>query len=306
MDRIEAMSILASVVDNGSFSAAARKLRAPLATVSRKVADLERRLGARLLVRTTRRLALTDAGTTYLAAARRILEAVDEAERTATGEFRAPRGELVLTAPILLGRLHLLPVVAEFLAQYREIDIRLVLSDRNLDLVDDHVDLALRIGSLPDSSMVATRIGTMRTVVCASPGLLASYGTPKLPHDLAKIPCVDFAMPSRKATWAFRRTGSRRPVEVPIKARLSVSTAEAAVWAAAGGVGVARVLHYQCAAALRDGTLRIVLARDEPEPMPVHLLHAARGELPPKMRAFLDFAAPRLRKRLSEIERTRR
>lgn len=306
MDRIEAMSILASVVDNGSFSAAARKLRMPLATVSRKVGDLESRLGARMLVRTTRRLALTDAGTAYLAAARRILEAVDEAERAAAGEFRAPRGELVLTAPILLGRLHLLPVVADFLAAYDEIDVRLVFSDRNLDLVDDHVDVALRIGALPDSSMVATRIGTMRRVVCASPKLLAAHGVPKTPLDLAKMPCIEFAMPSRTATWSFRRSGAKRAVEVPIKARLSASTAEAAVWAAARSIGVVRVLHYQCADAVRDGALRVVLARDEPDPLPVHLLHAARGELPSKMRAFLDFAAPRLRARLAEIAHPRR
>lgn len=299
MDRLEAMSILTQVVDRGSFSAAARELRLPLATVSRKVADLEAHLGAKLLVRTTRRLAPTDAGLAYLAATRRILEAVDEAERKAAGEFETPRGDLVLTAPILFGRLHVLPVVADFLAAYPEIDVRLVLSDRNLDLVEDHVDLAVRIGPLPDSTMVATRIGTMRTVVCASPKLLAAHGTPKAPADLAKIPCVSFTTPSRFATWTFGTAGARRPTEIAIKPRLAVTTAEAAVWAAERGVGAVRVLHYQCAEAVRAGELRIVLAKHEPEPLPVHLVHAARGTLPTKMRAFLDFAGARLRAGLS-------
>lgn len=300
MDRLEAMSILARVVDKGSFSAAARDLRMPLASVSRKVGELEARLGTRLLLRTTRRLALTDAGADYLAATRRILESVDEAERKAAGEFETPRGELVLTAPILFGRLHVLPVVADFLAEYPEIDVRLLLSDRNVQLVDEHVDLAVRIGALPDSSMVATRIGQMRTVVCASPKLLARHGTPKAPADLEKIPCISFTMPTRLATWSFRRSGTaRRTTDVAIKPRLTVSTAEAAVWAAARDIGAVRVLHYQCIDALRAGELRIVLARHEPAPLPVHLLHAARGALPTKMRAFLDFAAPRLRARIA-------
>jgi len=305
MDRLEAMSILACVVDKGSFSAAARELRMPLATVSRKVGDLESRLGTRLLVRTTRRLALTETGADYLAATRRILEAVDEAERKAAGEFETPRGDLALTAPVLFGRLHVLPVVAEFLAGYPEIDVRLLLSDRNLQLVDEHVDLAVRIGALPDSSMVATRIGQMRTVVCASPALLKKHGVPKTPADLVTMPCISFTMPTRLATWTFLTAGARRASEISVRPRLTVSTAEAAVWAAAQGVGAVRVLHYQCIDALRQGTLRIVLERDEPEPLPVHLLHAARGELPSKMRAFLDFAAPRLRARLAEFERIR-
>jgi DNA-binding transcriptional LysR family regulator len=305
MDRLEAMSILARVVDTGSFSAAARELRMPLASVSRKVGELEARLGSRLLLRTTRRLALTDAGTDYLAATRRILEAVDEAERKAAGEFETPRGELVLTAPILFGRLHLLPVVSDFLAEYPEINVRLVLSDRNLQLVDEHVDLALRIGALPDSSLVATRIGQMRTVVCASPKLLSRHGVPKTPSDLIRMPCISFTMPTRLATWSFRKPGTaNRPIEIEIKPRLTVSTAEAAVWAAAHDVGTVRVLHYQCIDALQAGELRVVLATHEPVPFPVHLVHAARGTLPTKMRAFLDYAAPRLRARLAEIEVT--
>ena len=295
------MTILLRVVDKGSFSAASGDLGVPLATVSRKVNELESHLGTRLLVRTTRKVALTDAGATYVASARRILEEIDETERFAAGEFHVPRGELILTAPGFFGRLHILPVVTDFLPAYPEINVRLLLSDRNLHLIDDHVDMAARIGPLPDSSMVATRIGSMRTVVCASPKLLAGHGELKKPEDLAALPCVSFDFLSPGSAWAFRLKGAEGSIDVPIRPRLSVSTAEAAVWAAAQGVGVTPVLHYQCADAIRDGSLRIILANFEVEPLPVHLLHAGRGALPSKMRVFLDFAAGRLRERLASL-----
>lgn len=301
MDRLEAMAVLLRVAERGSFSAAGRELHMPLATVSRKVGELEAHLGTRLLLRTTRKVALTDAGAAYLASARRILGEIEEAERVAAGEFQAPRGELVLTAPLLFGRLVILPVVTEFLAAYPEIDVRLLLSDRNLHLVDDHVDMAVRIGALPDSSMIATRIGAMRTVVCASPELIDRHGEPERPEDLPRLPCVNFEFLSSAPIWSFRSSTVKAAVEVAIRPRLSVSTAEAAVWAAERGVGVTRVLHYQCADAVREGALRIILAAFEPEPRPVHLLHAARGTLPSKMRVFLDFTTERLRKTLAAL-----
>jgi DNA-binding transcriptional LysR family regulator len=298
MDRLEAMTILLRVIDTGSFSAASRALRMPLATVSRKVNDLESHLGIRLLVRTTRTLAVTEAGAVYAASAKRILEQIDETERVAAGEFQAPRGELILTAPVMFGRIHILPVVTEFLAAYPEINIRLLLSNRNLHLLDDHVDLAVRIGPLPDSSMVATRIGSMRTVICASPRLIAAHGLPNQPEDLANLPGVSFDVLSPALTWTFRRKDAKAGVDLPIRPRLSVSTAEAAVWAAAQGVGVTRLLHYQCADAIANGSLQIILAEFEIEPLPIHLIHAGRGVLPSKTRVFLDFAADRLRERL--------
>jgi DNA-binding transcriptional LysR family regulator len=299
VDRLEAMAILLSVVEKGSFSAASRALHMPLATVSRKVSELESHLGTQLLVRTTRRVALTEAGAAYAGSARRVLEIIDETERTAAGEFHAPRGELVLTAPVLFGRLHVLPVVADFLAIYPEINVRLALTDRNIDLIEEHVDMAARIGSLPDSSVIATRIGSMRTVVCASPQLLTRHGVPKSPEDLANWPCVNFDFRSPAPTWPFRSKEGIR--ETPVKPRLSVSTAEAAVWAAAQNVGLTRVFHYQCADAVRDGSLKIILKDFEVDPLPVHLIHAARGALPLKMRAFLDFAAGRMRKALASL-----
>jgi len=301
MDRLEAMAILLRVVDKGSLSAASRDLGVPLATVSRMLNDLETHVGTKLLVRTTRKVALTDAGATYVASARRILDQIDETERIAAGEFHVPRGELILTAPIFFGRLHILPVVTEFLAAYPEINIRLALSDRNLHLVEDHVDLAVRIGPLPGSTMIATRVGSMRTVVCASPKLLAGQGAPKSPEDLAVLPSVNFEFLSPASSWPFRLKDGAGATHLPIRPRLSVTTAEAAVWAASEGVGVTRVLHYQCADAVRDGSLRIILAEFEVEPLPVRLLHVGRGALPTKTRFFIDFAAQRVRGRLSSL-----
>lgn len=301
MDRLEAMTILLRVIDKGGFSAASRDLGVPLATVSRKVNELEVHIGTRLLVRTTRKVGLTDAGAAYIISARRILDEIDENERAAAGEFRVPRGELIMTAPIFFGRSFILPVIADFLAAYPQINVRLVLSDRNLHLVDDHVDMAVRIGSLPDSNMVATSIGSMRTVVCASPKLLAGHGAPKSPLDVAALPCVNFDFLTPASIWPFRQKDTKGIINVPIRPRLSVSTADAAVWAAAEGVGATRVLHYQCAEATRKGSLRIILAKFEIEPLPVHLLHAGRAELPTKTRVFVDFAVRQLRDKLKSL-----
>jgi len=295
MDRLEAMAMLVSVTEQGSLSAAARYLRVPLATLSRKVSDLEKTLGARLLIRTTRRLTLTDAGVAYVAAARRILEDVENAEREAAGEYTEPRGELTLTAPVMFGRLHVLPVVAEFLATWPAINVRLSLTDRNVDIVEDHVDMAVRISRLPDSAMVATKVGEMRTVLCASPALLAEHGKPQRPEDLCRLPCVTVDAPILSPSWRFRVPGGSSAIDVAVMPRLSVSSTEAAAEAAGYGVGVARLLYYQAARGLANGTLQTLLEDYEPEPQPVHLVHASRGQMPLKMRCFLDFAVPRLR-----------
>jgi DNA-binding transcriptional LysR family regulator len=298
MDRLESMSILVAVVEAGSLSAAARRLGTPLATVSRKVSELEGHLKTRLLNRTSRRLTLTDAGQSYVAACRRILEQVDEAERAASGEFSAPRGELMVTAPIVFGRLHVLPVATEFLAAYPEIELRLALADRVVNLVEDHVDVALRIGLLPDSSLMATRLGTIRRVVCASPAYFAARGVPKTLADLAAHDCIGFDVLTTAEAWTFEQ--GRSEISVPISARLTVTTAEAVVDAAISGVGIARVLSYQAAQALRDRRLALALVDFEPAPWPVHLVYTGGRMLPLKLRAFLDFAAPRLKDRLAE------
>ncbi len=298
MDRLDAMSVLLSVVDAGSLSAASRRLGMPLATVSRKVAELEAHLKVRLLSRSPRQITLTEAGRSYVEACKRILEQVDEAERAAAGEYSAPRGDLAVSAPVDFGRLHLLPIALEFLGAYPEIDLRLVLSDRVLNLVEDNIDLALRIGILPDSSLVATRIGLIRRVLCASPAYLAARGRPDTLADLASHDCITFDNLAAPRTWMFK--SGKAEVAVSVRSRLVVTTAEAAIDAALAGVGITRVLSYQVADQIRAGRLATVLEAFEPEPWPASLLHAGQGLLPLKVRAFLDFAAPRLRARFSE------
>jgi DNA-binding transcriptional LysR family regulator len=295
LDRLEAMEMLVEAVEGGSLSAAGRKLNVPLPTISRKISDLEAHVGTQLLLRSTRRLALTDAGNAYIAASRRILEEVSQAERAAAGEYRAPKGELILTAPLAIGRRHVLPVVTAFLDQYPDITVRLLLSDRNAHFAEDHVDMAVRYGALGDSSMVATRIGPMRRVVCASPGFLGRHGEPLTPQDIQPAACVTHDMNATATKWTFRQPATGVDIVVPIRPRLSVTTADAAVEAAVGGIGLTRVLMYQAAPAIAEGTLKIILAPFELTPVPFHLLHASRGLMPLKMRTFLDFAAPRLR-----------
>jgi DNA-binding transcriptional LysR family regulator len=301
MDRLEAMAMFLTAIDKGSLSAAAREMGVPVPTLSRKVADLESRLGTQLLTRTTRKLTPTEAGVAYAAAARRILEEVNEAEREAVGEFRAPRGELVLTAPLLFGRRHVLPVIADFLALFPEINVRLVLGDRNADLIEDHIDMAVRIGRLADSGMIATRVGSMRLVVCASPALLSTRGEIREPNDLTHAPCVATDGPLSGSAWRFRNPETGAEIETAVAPRL-VTSAEAVVDAAVLGVGFARLLHYQAYDAIQAGTLRLVLEPYEPQPAPIHLVHVPRTQMPLKMRRFLDFAAPRLRKSLTMRE----
>lgn len=293
MDRFESMSVFVTVVSAGSFSAASRQLRMPLPTVSRKVAELESHLKARLLVRSTRKLVLTEVGESYVVDCKRILAEVAEADRGASGEYNAPQGELIVTAPVVFGRLHVLPVAAEFLAAYPHVDIRLALVDRPLNLMDEHLDMAVRIGAVPDSRLVAVRVGQIRSVVCASPAYLNEHGIPKSPEDLLKHHCVTFAGLTGADSWTFRAAQSVR-----VHSRLVVNTAEAAIDGAIAGVGLARVLSYQIAEAVKAGTLAIVLKGFEPPPLPVSLIYIQETRLTAKLRAFIDFAAPRLRARL--------
>jgi len=301
MDRLEAMNLLVAAVDAGSLSAAARRLRVPLATVSRKVSDLESVLGARLLVRSTRGISLTDAGRAYAQACKRILEEVAEAERAVAGEYRAPQGELLITAPIVFGRLHVLPIVAEFLKTHDEIDVRLMLADRVVNLVEERFDVAVRIGELPDSSLVARRVGSVRLVVSGSNAYFAARGAPNVPNELRDHDCITFESIASAETWTFG--AGRTESVIPVHSRLVVNTAEAAIDAAVAGVGVTRTLSYQVAGKLRSGALALALQDFEPEPWPVSLVHAGGRLLPLKVRAFLDFAVPKLQAALTLVHR---
>jgi DNA-binding transcriptional LysR family regulator len=292
------MSILLEAVEARSFSAAARKLGMPLTSVSRKVSELEAHLKTRLLIRSTKRLALTDAGRAYVVACRRILVDISEAERSAAGEYAAPRGDLVMTAPIVFGRLHVLPIVTDFLSAFPEVNVQLVLSDQFVHLLDDNVDVAVRIGPLDDSTLVALRVGTVTRVVCASPGYVARRGIPASPHDLSEHDCVNFVGSAAGATWTF--ASGKSETVMPVRSRLSVTTAEAAIDAAVAGVGVTRVFSYQVATAVREGRLVPMLRSFETKAWPVSLIHAGQLPLPLKLRAFLDFAGSRLKQRLLE------
>lgn len=293
MDRLDAMAVFLCVVEGGSLSAASRRLRMPLATVSRKVSDLEGHLGAQLLTRTNRRIQLTETGRSYVEAAREILARIEEAERVAAGEYTAVKGDLMMTAPIVFGRLHVLPVIVDFLKANPEVNMRLSLGDRLVNLTDDHIDVALRIGNLPDSNLIAKRLGTIRRVVYASPGYIARHGAPADPRDLRDHDCITFEGLMSNRSWSF--VDGTGEMTAPIRSRLVVNTAEAAVDAAVAGLGLTRVLSYQAARAVTDGLLVPLLELFEHPALPVQLVYVPQGHVPMKLRAFVDFAAPRLR-----------
>jgi DNA-binding transcriptional LysR family regulator len=300
MDRLGAMAMLVRVVENGSMSAAAKQMDVPVATISRRIAELEAHLKTRLLNRSSRRLNLTQPGRLYVEASRRILEQIEEAERATMGLLNDPKGQLVVTAPIVFGRAHMVPVIAEFLAQYPEIDVKLILADRLLDLLEMNVDVALRIGELSDSGLAASRLGRVRRVTCASPSYLAANGRPRTPDDLPAHFCVTFDNLASPEAWRF--SSRKGDILAPVRSRLTVTTAEAAIAGAVHGLGLTRLLSYQVTDELRAGRLELVLEDFELPPWPVNLVFAGQSVPPLKLQAFLDFAAPRLEARLQAEE----
>ena len=290
MDRLEAMTTLLAVVRAGSLSAASRELRTLIATVSRRISELEAHLGTRLLTRTTRSVTLTDAGEAYAQACRHILERVEEAERAASGEYRAPRGELTVTGSMAFGRRYLTPIAVDFLGAYPDIVVQLRLSDRVLDLHQEHVDVGVRLGALPDSALIARRVGEIRRVIAASPEYLARRGAPETPADLAHHDCLDY-LGVRAYSWDAFADGTA----AAIRPRLSIDAAEPLVDAAVAGAGIASFFSFHVAAAVKAGTLVPLLRGFEPPPLPVHLVYLGGGPLPLKVRVLLDFAARRLR-----------
>lgn len=299
MDRLEAMSTVLAVAEAGSLSGAARRLNTPVATASRKITELEEHLRAKLFDRSTRKLTLTDAGSSYVAAAKRILADLSEAERAAAGEYTSPTGELVVTAPVGLARIHLVPILAEFLRSYPDISVRLILGDKILSLPEEQIDVALRIGVLPDSRLIALRLGATHRVVCASPAYLASRGTPSTPDDLAAHDCIVYEGFQGQELWTFTR--NKTDIAVTVHPRLVVSDAEAACDAARAGIGITRAFSYNVAASVDDGMLTAVLDEYRPLPLPISFVYGAGRFLPIKLRAFLDFTSPRLKARLTAL-----
>jgi DNA-binding transcriptional LysR family regulator len=295
LDRLEAMTILLEAVEAGSLSAAGRRLHIPLSTVSRRVSELEHHLKNQLLIRGSRKLVLTDAGRDYVASCRRILEDISEAERNASGEYRAPQGELVISAPVSLSRTHILPILVNFLSAYPDIKMQLSQTDRAVNLLEENVDLAVRLGSLPESSLIAIPFGVVRRVLCASPQYLEARGTPRLPEELLNHDCIACEA-THSRDWHFRKAGADYAVAIPH--RLMVTTVETAMEAALAHVGIAHLMSYHAAGYVASGQLRIVLEEFEPSLRPLSLVYPSQRQVPLKLRAFLDFATPRLRERL--------
>ena len=300
MDRLGSMSLLVTVAEAGSLSGAAKRLGTPLTTVSRRIADLEQHLKTQLLTRSSRKIALTDAGKSYVVSCKRILEDIVEAERVVQGEYIVPKEELSITAPIVLGRLHLVPVLADFLQTYPDIDVRLVLADRLVNLTEEGIDAALRIGELPDSAMVATHIGDVHRVFAASPAYLKLRGTPKKPTDLLGYDCVGVQGFTGPGLWSL---GSDD--EVPARYRIVVNSTDAACEVAKAGLGVVSVFSHHVASSFRDGTLARVLPDFARRTLPLSIVRNSGGYLPLKLRAFLDFVTPRLKSRLSAADEPR-
>ncbi|WP_458759670.1 LysR family transcriptional regulator [Afipia sp. TerB] len=286
MDRIDAMNVFVAVADQQGFAPAARRLGLSTSAVTRMVAALEDKVGARLLQRTTRSVTLTDVGTRYLERARRILADIEEAEASTRAERTEPSGRLVISAPLVFGRLHVRPLVTAYLDRYPDVSAELRLSDRMLNLVEDGVDIAVRVGELADSTLVARHIGDMRRLAVASPDYLKRRGVPQTPLDLAGHDLIQFTSTSSLSDWRFVDHG--KDVRVPRASRFATNSADAAIQHAEQGGGVALVLAYQAADAIAHNRLAILLADYEPPPSPIHLVYPTSRLLSAKVRAFVD------------------
>lgn len=293
MDRLETMRVFTAVAEEGGFAPAARKLGLSPPAVTRGVAALEHRIGTRLFHRTTRIVRLTETGARYLADCKRILAEIDEAEAIAAGDHAEPRGQLAVTASVLFGRMYVAPVLFDFLAAHPHVGIRTLLLDRIVDLIEEGMDVGIRIAHLPDSSLSAIRVGAVRRVVCASPDFLDACGRPGHPADLAGLSTIAFAPGSVRQDWSFRAGG--KVVKIAPAAQLVVNTAEVAIAGAIAGRGLTRVLSYMVGPDVKAGRLEIVLPEFELPPLPIQVVHAEGRWASARVRAFIDFAVERLR-----------
>jgi len=293
MDRLQTMSIFVAVVEEAGFAAAARRLDMSPPSVTRAIGDLETRLGARLLHRTTRTVSLTEAGERYLADCRHILNEVEEADRHAARVHASPAGMVRVTGPVVFGRVVLTPILLDLQDQYKEISISTLFVDRLVHLIDEGFDIAVRIAELPDSSLTAVRVGAVRRVLCASPGYLEAKGRPRKPQDLSNHDIIEFTHETPRGEWAFRAKG--KPQSVRVKSRMKFNVADPAISAALSGRGLTRVLSYMVADHVACGDLEIALPEFEPPPVPVHVVHKEAGHTSARVRAVVDFLVDRLR-----------
>lgn len=293
MDRLESMGVFVAVAEAASFTGAARRLGLSPPAVTRAVAALEERLGVRLLTRTTRVVRVTEAGARYLEDCRRILAEVAEADESAAGLNTEPRGQLNVTAPALFGRIFVLPTVAAYLDRYPQVSVNALFLDRVVNLVDEGLDVAIRIGELPDSSLQAIGVGQVRRVVCGAPSYLERCGTPAVPQELARHSIILSRGITPTQDWKF--FGDGRVLPVRVSPRLSVNANDSAVAAAVAGAGLTRLLSYQVAPQLASGELKVVLSEFEPPPLPIHVVHREGRQASAKVRAFVDLIVERLR-----------
>lgn len=289
MDQLRALKAFVAVADVGTLSGAARSLSLSAPSITRLVGDLEAHVGTELFHRTTRSVTLTEAGTAYLIDARKILSAVQSADDAARGAHERPQGTLRLTASVLFGQHYILPIVGRFLEKYPEVSVDALFVDRVVNIVDEGIDLAVRIAHLPDSALIASKVGQVRWVLCASPDYIARRGNPKAPGDLTSHEIIGYG-PHSTERWSFRDG-----TDVTLNPRLSLSTVSGTIEAAKRGMGIARVLSYQIGPELGDSGLRTILSDWEKEPVPIHLVHAEGPLGSAKVRAFKSFAAEALR-----------
>lgn len=287
------MSVFVAVAEEESFAAAARRLGLSPPPVTRAVATLEEHLGIKLLTRTTRFVRATDAGLRYLESARRILVEVDAADEDAAGVHAAPRGQLVVTAPVLFGSMFVMPGIVDYLERYPDVSVSALFLDRVVNLLEEGMDVGVRIGALPDSTMRAIPVGHVRRVVCAAPEYLKRHGKLTQPSQLVRHTIIAASPVSPTIEWRFG--DGRKGVSVKVQPRLTVTSNEAAIQAALLGFGVTRLMSYQIAAHLAAGRLQRVLADCEPPPLPIHVLHREARHASAKVRSFVDLLVERLR-----------
>ncbi|WP_182816210.1 LysR family transcriptional regulator [Pseudomonas putida] len=293
MDQIHLMKVFVAVGEQESFAAAARRLAISPAAVTRAITALEEQLGVKLLLRTTRSVRLTEAGGRYLEDTRHILASIVEANEAAAGINAAPKGDLAVTAPILFGKKFVMPCIVRYLQQYPEVDVSAYFLDRVVNLVEEGLDVAVRIGQLPDSGLKALRVGQMRRLLCASPEYLERHGTPRHPSELHRHQIIAAGALSPRTDWRFGAIDE--PTLVRMKPRLTVTSNDAAIAAASAGLGIARLLSYQVADELADGRLQVILAEYEEASWPIHILHRESKYGSTKVRTFIDMLAEHLR-----------
>ncbi|MGY4661092.1 LysR family transcriptional regulator [Pseudomonas chlororaphis] len=293
MDRFQEMQVFISVAQEQGFAAAARRLGLSAPSVTRAVAALEQRIGTQLLTRTTRNVLLTEAGQRYLEDSRRILTELQDAEASAAGIHALPRGQLTITAPVLFGELFVTPLMVDYLERFPEVSINALLVDRVVSMVEEGMDVAVRIGELPDSGQHAMRVGEVRRVICASPAFLARHGRPRHPQELRQAPVIAPSSIGQSRSWLFDDNGT--PLNIRPEPRLVVTANQAAISAACLGLGLTRVLSYQVAGKVAAGELEIILAEFELAPLPIHVVYQGGRKAPARVRSFVDFAVQALR-----------